>query len=137
MHEAVFPVAAVFAPSAKGPVLLLGGWPNLRSGFLRFFGCRSPLRRLQRVRVLTLPFGQPPITKTASVRARPKTGRSASRISLPHHAMLTMEIFQMMRAMASAGGSPLLQQGELDFSPAEERSNLKWALALGFLDARR
>src|ERR1039458_5606024 len=30
------------------------------------------------------------------------------------------------------GGSPLLQQGELDFSPAEKQSILKWALALGF-----
>jgi hypothetical protein len=27
------------------------------------------------------------------------------------------------------GGSPLLQQGELDFSPAEKKSILKWALA--------
>jgi hypothetical protein len=31
----------------------------------------------------------------------------------------------------SFGGSPLLQQGELDFSPAEKQSILKWALALG------
>ena len=30
------------------------------------------------------------------------------------------------------GGSPLLQQGELDFSPAEKELLLKWALALGF-----
>jgi hypothetical protein len=30
---------------------------------------------------------------------------------------------------------PLLQQGELDFSPAEKRSRLKWALAAGFSEA--
>jgi len=35
------------------------------------------------------------------------------------------------------GGSPLLQQGELDFSPAEKRSEFKWALAPGCFDARR
>src|SRR5450759_1170238 len=33
------------------------------------------------------------------------------------------------------GGSPLLQQGELDFSPAEKRSRLKWTLAAGFSEA--
>jgi hypothetical protein len=50
----------------------------------------------------------------------------------------------MTRAVTSVGGSPLLftlrhegQQGELDFSPAEERLSLKWASAPGFLDARR
>jgi hypothetical protein len=32
----------------------------------------------------------------------------------------------------ASGESPLLQQGELDFSPAEKQSILKWALALGF-----
>jgi hypothetical protein len=31
-----------------------------------------------------------------------------------------------------SGGSPLLQQGELDFSPAKKRRPRKWALALGF-----
>jgi hypothetical protein len=31
------------------------------------------------------------------------------------------------------GGSPLLQQGELDFSSAKKSSISKWALALGFL----
>jgi hypothetical protein len=35
------------------------------------------------------------------------------------------------------GGSPPLQQGELDFSPAEERSNWKAASAAGFFNARR
>src|ERR1700690_756469 len=35
------------------------------------------------------------------------------------------------------GGCPLLQQGELDFSPAEKRSEFKWALAPGCFDARR
>ena len=34
---------------------------------------------------------------------------------------------------AVPGGSPLLQQGELDFSPAENKSILKWALALVFV----
>jgi hypothetical protein len=29
------------------------------------------------------------------------------------------------------GGSPLLQQGELDFSPAKDALQQEWALALG------
>ncbi len=33
--------------------------------------------------------------------------------------------------------SPLLQQGELDFSPAKKATILKWALAPGFLDPQR
>ena len=40
-------------------------------------------------------------------------------------------------AKSAFGGSPRLQQGELDFSPAEKESILKWALAPGFLEARR
>ena len=31
------------------------------------------------------------------------------------------------------GGSPLLQRGELDFSPAKKRSLQEWALAQGIL----
>ena len=36
--------------------------------------------------------------------------------------------------MELLGGSPLLRQGEMDFSPAEKRSILKRASAPGFLD---
>ena len=41
------------------------------------------------------------------------------------------------RNLILLGRSPLLQRGELDFSPAKMRAQKNWALALGFFLARQ
>jgi hypothetical protein len=47
-------------------------------------------------------------------------------------AMLNQEHCQMTRALIFVGGSPLLQQGELDFSSAEEPSGCPTSCADSF-----
>jgi len=42
---------------------------------------------------------------------------------------------QMTPALKPVGGSPRLEQGELDLSPVEEHPFLNWALAPGLLNA--